>query len=140
VNYWQQGEGKTMKKYTKLTKKELNNLKKIQLVVPKKWGYEHWVVNNEEYCGKILYLKKNNTSSWHYHKLKHETLYVQKGKLKIKFNDGNDFNSAAEIVLKAGERFVVYRGLRHMLIALETTFIIEFSTTHFDNDSIRLDV
>jgi quercetin dioxygenase-like cupin family protein len=129
-----------MKKYTKMTVKELNSFKKIERKVPKKWGYEHWVVNNEAYCGKILFLKQDNTSSWHYHKLKHETLYVQSGKLKIKFNETDDFAKAKQIILKPGERFVVERGLRHMLIALEPTYIIEFSTQHFDTDSIRLEV
>ena len=127
-----------MKKYTQMSAQELEALKKIEKEVPKKWGYEHWVVNNEEYCGKILFLNKDNHSSWHYHKLKHETLYVQSGKLLIKFNDSDDFVSAKEIILNPGERLVVYRGLRHQLIALEPTYILEFSTQHFDTDSIRI--
>jgi quercetin dioxygenase-like cupin family protein len=128
----------SMKKYTDMNQVELESLKTIDNIVPKKWGYEHWVVNNQEYCGKILFIDKDNSSSWHYHKLKHETLYVQSGKLLIKFNDSDDFNSAKEIVLNPGQRLVVYRGLRHKLIALEPTYILEFSTQHFDTDSIRL--
>jgi hypothetical protein len=26
--------------------------------VPKGWGFEKWIVNNEEYCGKLLYFVK----------------------------------------------------------------------------------
>ncbi len=26
--------------------------------VPKGWGFEKWIVNCEEYCGKLLYLVK----------------------------------------------------------------------------------
>ena len=129
-----------MKKYTQMTPEELKALKPIQNNVPKKWGYEHWIVNNDEYCGKILFIEKGNHSSWHYHKLKHETLYVQAGKLKILFNDSDDYKTAKEIILNPGERLVVYRGLRHRLIALEPTYIIEFSTQHFDTDSIRIEV
>ena len=49
----------------------------------KGWGYELWIVNNNLYCGKILHFNKGKKCSWHYHKIKQETFYVQKGKLKI---------------------------------------------------------
>ena len=49
----------------------------------KGWGYELWIVNNNLYCGKILHFNKGKKCSWHYHKVKQETFYVQKGKLKI---------------------------------------------------------
>ena len=39
------------------------------IYVPKGWGYEHWIVNKKEYCGKILFFKKGKRCSWHYHKL-----------------------------------------------------------------------
>ena len=26
--------------------------------VEKGWGYEKWIVNKEEYCGKLLFFKK----------------------------------------------------------------------------------
>jgi quercetin dioxygenase-like cupin family protein len=125
-------------KYTSLNAQEVEALKPIQNIVPKSWGYEHWIVNNEEYCGKILFIEKGNQSSWHYHLLKHETLYVQSGKLLIKYNDNDNLEQAKEIILNQGERMVVYRGLRHRLIALEPTQIIEFSSQHFDTDSIRI--
>ena len=40
--------------------------------VPKGWGFEKWIVNNEEYCGKLLYFAKGKRCSWHYHVLKDE--------------------------------------------------------------------
>ena len=48
--------------------------------VPKGWGYEKWIVNNEEYCGKLLFLAKGKKCSWHFHKLKDEVFYGQSGK------------------------------------------------------------
>ena len=48
--------------------------------VPKGWGYEKWIVNCEEYCGKLLFFNKDKRCSWHYHKLKDEVFYVQSGK------------------------------------------------------------
>ena len=46
-------------------------------VVPKGWGFEKWIVNNEKYCGKLLYFIKDRKCSWHYHKIKDETFYIQ---------------------------------------------------------------
>ena len=42
------------------------------------------------------------------------------------------------IVLKPGDKFYVYRGLRHQMVALEDTELFEFSTQHFDDDSHRI--
>ena len=38
--------------------------------VPKGWGHEKWIVNNEKYCGKLLFFEKGKRCSWHYHKEK----------------------------------------------------------------------
>ena len=28
--------------------------------VPKGWGWEKWIANSHEYCGKLLFIKKNH--------------------------------------------------------------------------------
>jgi mannose-6-phosphate isomerase-like protein (cupin superfamily) len=48
--------------------------------VDKGWGYEKWIVNKEEYCGKLLFFNKDKRCSWHYHKIKDEVFYLQSGK------------------------------------------------------------
>ena len=106
--------------------------------VDKGWGWERWIVNCEEYCGKLLFFKKDKKCSWHYHKLKDEVFYLQKGLMIVKFSDKDDLDSAEEITLKPGENFHVYRGLRHQMIALEDSELFEFSTQHFDSDSYRI--
>jgi len=106
--------------------------------VPKGWGFEKWIVNCEEYCGKILYFVKGRKCSWHYHKLKDEVFYIQSGKILLKYYDEDDIAYANEIVLNKGDKFHVYRGLRHQMIALEDTELFEFSTQHFDEDSYRV--
>ena len=107
--------------------------------VPKGWGFEKWIVNCEEYCGKLLYFVKGKCCSWHYHKLKDEVFYVQSGKILVKYSDYTDkLDLADEIVLGPGDNFHVYRGLRHQMIALEDTELFEFSTQHFDSDSYRI--
>lgn len=107
--------------------------------VPKGWGFEKWIVNSKEYCGKLLYFVKGKMCSWHYHKLKDEVFYVQSGKLLVKYSDQDDIKKAKETVLKPGDNFHVYRGLRHRMIALEDTELFEFSTQHFDSDSHRIE-
>tara|TARA_B100000927_G_scaffold213628_1_gene174064 strand:- start:1702 stop:2055 length:354 start_codon:yes stop_codon:yes gene_type:complete len=106
--------------------------------VPKGWGYEKWIVNNEEYCGKLLFLAKGKKCSWHYHKLKDEVFYVQSGRIKVLYSDEDDINSAKHVILEAGDNFHVYRGLRHRMIALLDSEVFEFSTQHFDSDSHRI--
>ena len=52
-------------------------------IVPKEWGSEYWIVNNDLYCGKLLTLEKNKRCSVHYHKNKDETFYILEGKIKL---------------------------------------------------------
>jgi quercetin dioxygenase-like cupin family protein len=106
--------------------------------VSKGWGFEKWIVNCKEYCGKLLYFVKDKRCSWHYHKLKDEVFYVQSGKLLVKFSEQDNLDKADNIILCSGDNFHVYRGLRHQMIALEDTELFEFSTQHFDEDSYRI--
>jgi len=107
-------------------------------LVPKGWGFEKWIVNNEKYCGKILYIVKDKSCSWHYHKIKDETFYVQSGGIDLRYSFGDDFNGAFQAILKRGDSFHVPVGMRHKMTALEDTELFEFSTQHFDEDSYRI--
>tara|TARA_A100001515_G_scaffold141512_1_gene138599 strand:+ start:170 stop:511 length:342 start_codon:yes stop_codon:yes gene_type:complete len=107
--------------------------------VPKGWGFEKWIVNNDEYCGKLLYFVKGKRCSWHYHVLKDEVFYIQSGKMLVKYSDGDELSKATEMILERGDNFHVYRGLRHQMIALEDTELFEFSTKHLDEDSYRIE-
>jgi quercetin dioxygenase-like cupin family protein len=104
----------------------------------KGWGYEKWIVNKPEYCGKLLFIKKGKTVSWHYHKIKDETFYIQSGKIILLYSEFDDINSATEIILNPGDSFYIPPGLRHRMIGLEDTELFEFSTEHFEEDSYRL--
>ncbi len=107
-------------------------------IVPKGWGYEKWIVNKEEYCGKLLFFLTGRKCSWHYHKLKDEVFYIQSGKIELHYSDDDALENAKVIILNPGDSFHVYRGLRHQMIGLEDTELFEFSTQHFDEDSIRI--
>ena len=107
-------------------------------IVPKGWGYEKWIVNTEEYCGKLLHIVKGKKCSWHYHKLKDETFYLQRGQLLVRYSDNDDFENSKKLIMMEGDKFHVYRGLRHQMFALQDSDLFEFSTQHFDSDSNRI--
>lgn len=108
-------------------------------VVPKGWGFEKWIVNNEKYCGKLLYFVKDRKCSWHYHKIKDETFYVQSGRLLLYYGWQEEIDLAHKILLRKGDHFHIPVGLKHQMQALEDTELFEFSTQHFDDDSYRIE-
>lgn len=113
----------------------MNKLK----IVPKGWGFEKWIVNNEKYCGKLLYIVKNHKCSWHYHKIKDETFYIQSGKLELYYGYDQDIKYSKKIILNKNDYFHIPTGMIHQMIALEDTELFEFSTQHFDEDSYRIE-
>ena len=106
--------------------------------VEKGWGYEKWIVNNPEYCGKILFFEKGKRCSWHYHLLKDETFYLQSGRLHLFYGQTDDLRESYTKILEPGDKFHVPRKMRHQMYALEDSELFEFSTQHFDEDSHRI--
>ena len=106
--------------------------------VEKGWGWEKWICNGPEYCGKLLFFELGKRCSWHYHKLKDEVFYLHSGKMMIYYSDDDDITNAQQLILNPGENFHVYRGLRHQMVALRDSELFEFSTQHFDSDSHRV--
>jgi hypothetical protein len=88
-------------------------------IVPKGWGREVWIANNDLYCGKILEIRKGKRCSLHYHKIKNGDV-------------------VEEFEMGPGECMDVPTGLIHQMVALEDCELFEFSTQHFDSDSHRL--
>lgn len=124
-------------------------------IVTKGWGYEMWIENNNEYCGKRLCVLPGKYCSIHYHVNKKETFYVLSGSLRLDVYrkiDHNEINknlwlNENEIVypeyklrLHPGDSFTIDRLHPHQFTALANNpcEFIEFSTHHDDNDSYRL--
>ena len=106
--------------------------------VYKGWGWEKWIVNKPEYCGKLLFFEEGKKCSFHYHKLKEETFYLQSGELIVRYSDGDILDDAEELTLQKGDSFYVYPGRRHQMEALRDSELFEFSTEHFEEDSYRI--
>lgn len=107
-------------------------------LVKKLWGYENIIVNTDLYCGKIIHIDKDNMGSYHYHKIKDETFYILSGKIKLKYSYLDDYDNSEEIILTQGESFRLYPFVRHQIIGIEDSDIIEFSTHDMDDDSYRV--
>jgi len=106
--------------------------------VPKGWGWEKWIANSSEYCGKLLFIKKNHRCSWHYHILKDETFYLQSGKIHLFYGKTDNLEDAETMILEPGDSFHCCRYTRHQMVAIEDAELFEFSTQHFDKDSYRV--
>ena len=106
--------------------------------VEKKWGYELWIHNDTDYCGKLLvFSKSGNKFSMHYHMIKDETWYVDKGEFLYRWID-TETADVIEQKLIIGDTVRQRPGQPHQLEALTDGVIFEVSTTHSDSDSYRV--
>jgi len=106
--------------------------------IPKGWGHELIIVNNEKYCGKILVFKAGCKFSMHYHLIKQETWYVNKGQFTFNWIDTNTAERNT-LYLREGDVVTIPIGMPHQLTAIEEGEIFEISTEHFDSDSYRVE-
>ena len=105
--------------------------------VPKVWGEERWIVNNRQYCGKQMLLRKGWRCSMHMHKVKDETFFVTKGRMLFQLEGPG--GRKRRRVMGPGDVQHVPPGVWHSFGGLERTEFFEFSTTHDDADSYRRD-
>ncbi len=105
--------------------------------IPKGWGKEMIITNNELYCGKILMFKKGCKFSMHYHLIKDETWFIAEGEFLYRWID-TETADIYEEELKPGDVVRQLPGQPHQLMAHTDGSIIEVSTEHFDDDSYRV--
>jgi mannose-6-phosphate isomerase-like protein (cupin superfamily) len=101
------------------------------------WGFEVWVENVPEYCGKILHVEGGKRGSLHFHMNKLETMFLLLGRVQLRLIDpdtGKDY----VVDLERGDSIQIPRGQVHQIIAVETSEIAEFSTKHEESDSHRV--
>jgi mannose-6-phosphate isomerase-like protein (cupin superfamily) len=107
--------------------------------VEKLWGYELWIHNDPQYCGKLLvFPQKGNHFSMHYHMIKNETWYVQEGAFEFHWID-TETAKLNKTTINKGDVVYIEKGKPHQLIALEDNSVVfEVSTEHFEYDSYRV--
>jgi len=105
--------------------------------VPKGWGGETIIVNNELYCGKILVFNEGCKFSMHYHLIKQETWYVIKGEFEFSWIDTEKGETHTKMLYEQ-DVVTIPIGMPHQLKALQDGEIFEVSSQHFDSDSYRI--
>ena len=104
--------------------------------VEKPWGYElHFALVDGKYCGKVLHVNQGHALSLQYHERKEETICVQAGRLLFEVGTGNDDLESFELLPE--ESVHIRPGVRHRMIAIVDTVVLEASTTELD-DVVRL--
>ena len=104
--------------------------------VEKPWGYELIWAKTERYVGKILHLRKGESLSFQYHRVKEETIRVLAGRLR--FESATEHGARDLQVLAPGDGAHIPAGLRHRMEALEDCEVLEVSTPELD-DVVRLE-
>ena len=106
-------------------------------IVPKGWGEEIIIENNENYCGKILIFKQGCKFSMHYHMNKDETWWVEYGEFIYRWID-TETAEMNEVKLEEGDVVRQRPGQPHQLEAISNGRVFEVSTHHEDTDSYRV--
>ncbi len=110
--------------------------------VEKAWGYEIWFANNELYCGKEIVCRDGIWSSegkYHYHPIKDETFWVIDGELLLDIV-GEDGVSRTKMLGPLSKSIRIKPGIKHRFRSVGGYCkFIEVSTTHREEDSIRVD-
>lgn len=99
--------------------------------VDKPWGHEVWFARHKKYVGKILVIEKGHRLSRQYHRVKHETLYVLRGRLALELGSHRR-------TLGPGQAFAVPPGTVHRFAAPRgRVTLLEVSTPEL-SDIVRL--
>jgi len=104
-------------------------------VVDKPWGNELIWAHTERYVGKILHVKAGERLSLQYHRRKDETIMLLSGRMVLEHFGEGEAPRTRELAPR--EPVHIPPGLRHRMIALEDTDVLEVSTPELD-DVVRL--
>ena len=95
---------------------------------------EYLIVNDEEngYCGKFLFLFKEQSCPAHYHQKKHETFMVVKGEISMHLE-------SQEIKMRQGDVLPMPQKTWHSFTAIEDALILEVSLPSVKGDNFFKD-
>jgi mannose-6-phosphate isomerase-like protein (cupin superfamily) len=100
-------------------------------IVDKPWGREVWYAHTDRYAGKVLEVEAGHQLSLQKHRVKHETLFLQSGRMRFRLGD-------EEFEWIPGRRIEIPPDTVHRMEALEDSVILEVSTPELD-DVVRLE-
>jgi quercetin dioxygenase-like cupin family protein len=100
-------------------------------IVEKPWGREIWYAHTDRYAGKVLEVTAGHLLSLQKHRVKHETLYLLSGRIRLTLDDQVLDWSPGQVVSIPPETV-------HRMEALEDSVLLEVSTPELD-DVVRLE-
>jgi mannose-6-phosphate isomerase-like protein (cupin superfamily) len=106
--------------------------------VEKPWGHELWWALTDRYVGKILHVRKGESISLQYHRVKDESILVQSGKLLFETRPAGEEGDLRRLEMGPGDVAHVPPGTVHRMTGLEDCDILEVSTPEVD-DVVRLE-
>ncbi|MBP9085575.1 MAG: cupin [Kofleriaceae bacterium] len=107
----------------------------MPVTVTKPWGHEFIWAHTDTYVGKILHINAGESLSLQYHRVKDETIMVLTGSMQ--FESYLEGETPQVIVLRPHEPVHIVPGMRHRMVALEDTDVLEVSTPEL-SDVVRL--
>ena len=103
--------------------------------VEKPWGHELIWAHTDRYVGKILHIKKGESLSYQYHRVKDETIRLLSGAMEMDLETQGVRTRAS---LQPGDCLHIVPGMKHRMMAVEDCDVLEVSTTELD-DVVRLE-
>jgi mannose-6-phosphate isomerase-like protein (cupin superfamily) len=113
----------------------MNGLVEKGTIVEKPWGYELIWAHTDRYVGKVLHIKRGESLSYQYHRVKDETIRLLSGVMDM---DLEKNGTKTTIRLKPGDCLHITPGMKHRMIAVEDCDVLEVSTPELD-DVVRLE-
>jgi mannose-6-phosphate isomerase len=110
-------------------------------IVEKPWGREEWIVHNDSYVMKLLFVNAGECLSKQYHEEKMETLKLVQGKVVVHFGaEGDTENEPETFVLHSDENVALHVNPKtiHRFEAIEDAVFVEVSTPQL-MDVVRLE-
>lgn len=98
--------------------------------VTKPWGKEEWLVLNDKYCVKRLYIEEGESTSLQYHEAKKETMFLESGACDLVIKE-------TTIKMKYNTPYTINPNDIHRLICYRSAVILEVSTPEVD-DVVRI--
>lgn len=99
-----------------------------------KWGYQIRMLNEPEYCAKVMVLENTTPGSLHRHQIKKESFVCLNGCATVDVELNGTFES---FVLYPGDTVTVPRNARHRMQAIRVAILLEVSTHDDDDDIVR---
>ena len=114
-------------------------MERLEGKVDKGWGFELIWATNDKYCGKMMvFTKKGNKFSMHFHKEKDESWFVNSGQFKVRYIDTKD-SMLYEKDLNEGDVWHNPPLMPHQLVAMaDESSITEVSTADSVEDNFRI--